>query len=431
MAQITKLALSAVALGLGASLALSGCAAGGPPQASKQPGEKTVIRFAWWGNDTRNKITTQVIEAYEAANPDVDIQGEPTDGGSYWDKVATQVAANDMPDVIQMDEKYISEYGKRGALMDLSSINTADFAEGTVELGEVGDKLVGINIGVNAPALVANPKVFADAGVDLPDDATWTWEDFHAIAKQISAKGGGQTWGSVNPMSVDSTLKAWLRQHGKEQWTAEGQGYTADDVTPFFAFFKELQDDGTFAGASVTAEDEGKALDQTLMATNRVGMATLWSNQLTTMDKATGQDLKLLALPSTTGQMKDAGLWYKAAMYWSASARTKNADEVKKFIDYLSNSTEAGAIMGTERGFPPNLKVREAIAPNYTNSDKKVVAYLDAIQPNLGPTSVVPPQGGGQSPEIQKRHAQNVEFDRGSPASEAKGFHDEVKSVLK
>lgn len=95
----------------------------------------------------------------------MDIVGESTDGGSYWDKVATQVAANDMPDVIQMDEKDISECGKRGALMDLSSINTADFAEGTVELGKVGEKLVGINIGVNAPALVANPKVFADAGV--------------------------------------------------------------------------------------------------------------------------------------------------------------------------------------------------------------------------------------------------------------------------
>ncbi len=45
MASSKKILLSVVTLGLGASLALSGCA-GGTPQASKQPGEKTVIRFA-------------------------------------------------------------------------------------------------------------------------------------------------------------------------------------------------------------------------------------------------------------------------------------------------------------------------------------------------------------------------------------------------
>ena len=426
-----KRLLAALGIGLSASLAFAGCAGGTPAATTKAPGEKTVIRFAWWGNDTRNKLTTQVIEAYEKANPDVDVQGEPTEWGGYWDKLATQVAANDAPDVIQMDEKYISEYGKRGVLMDLGSINTADFAPGTVDVGKVGDKLVGINIGINAPALVANPKVFADAGVPMPNDATWTWDEFHTIAKQISAKGNGQVFGSAGMLSVDSSLKAWLRQHGKEQWTADGQGYQPADVASFYAWGKSLHADGSFPSAALTSEDEGKTLDQTLIAQSKVGMGTLWSSQINAMDKASGQDLALLALPSQTGQMKDAGLWYKASMYWSASARTKNADEVKKFIDYLSNSTEAGAIMGTERGFPPNLKVRSAIEGKFTASDKKVVDYLGKIEPNLGPTSLVPPQGGGQSPDIQKRHAQNVYFDRGTPESEAKAFYDEVKSVIK
>ncbi|QIK71075.1 extracellular solute-binding protein [Propioniciclava coleopterorum] len=431
MATKKKLLTTLTALGVTASLALAGCASGTPTATTKAPGEKTVIRFAWWGNDTRNKLTNQVIEAYEAANPDVDVQGEPTEWGGYWDKLATQVAANDAPDVIQMDEKYISEYGKRGVLMDLASINTADFAPGTVDLGKVGGKLVGINIGINAPILVANPKVFADAGVAMPDDATWTWDDFHKAAQQISAKGGGQVWGSAGMLSVDSTLKAWLRQHGKEQWTETGQGYAAADVADFYAWGKGLHEDGTFPPASVTSEDEGKALDQTLIAQSKVGMGTLWSNQINAMDKASGQDMALLRLPSRTGKAKDAGLWYKASMYWSASARTKNADEVKKFIDYLSNSTEAGAILGTERGLPPNLKVRASIADKFSASDKKVVAFMEKIEPELGPTSVVPPQGGGQSPDIQKRHAQNVYFNRGTPQAEAEGFYNEVKSGLK
>ncbi len=431
MAPKNRLVVSAVALGLAASLALAGCAGGAPQQAEKKPGEKTVLRFAWWGNDNRAKLTQQVIEAYQKANPDVEIKGEPSEGNAYWDKVATQAAASDLPDIIQMDEKYISEYGKRGALLDLASVNTADFAPGTVDLGKVGGKLVGVNIGVNAPALVVNPKVFADAGVTIPDDATWTWDDFATVTKEISTKGNGQVYGSAGLMSVDASLKAWLRQNGKDQWSAEGQAYDAADITKFYAWGKGMHEGGSFPPASVTAEDEGKALDQTLIATNKAGIASLWSNQLNAMDKATGQDLKLMAYPSPTGQMKDAGMWYKAAMYWSASAKTKNADEVKKFIDYLVNSPEAGAIMGTERGVPPNLKVRDAIAPKYSASDKKVVGYLEKLEPNLGKATVVPPQGGGQSPEIQKRHAQNVYFNRGTPEAEAKAFYDEVKSVIK
>ncbi|HHU37890.1 MAG TPA: extracellular solute-binding protein, partial [Propionibacterium sp.] len=106
-----KLAAGVVVLGL----ALAGCGSQAPQQsAAPAPGggsgsgEQVTLRFAWWGNDTRNRMTQEIIEAFEAENPDIKVQGEPGEFSGYWDKLATQVAASDAPDVIQMDDKYIA-----------------------------------------------------------------------------------------------------------------------------------------------------------------------------------------------------------------------------------------------------------------------------------------------------------------------------------
>ena len=204
-----KLAAGVVVLGL----ALAGC--GSPQSGGTTNGQgQTVIRFTWWGNDTRNKLTNDVIAKFEAANPDIDVQGEPGEWSGYWDKLATQVAANDAPDVIQMDEKYIAEYGKRGALLDLEKVGvtTDKFMDGTVDTGRVEGTLYGLNAGINAPVVVANPKVLEAAGVAMPDDTTWTWDDLHRIGKQISEKSASGTYGTQNMSYVEPALRAYLRQ---------------------------------------------------------------------------------------------------------------------------------------------------------------------------------------------------------------------------
>ena len=79
--------------------------------------------------DTRHKTTQKVIDAYQKDHPNVTINGEFGEWSGYWDKLATTVAANDAPDIIQMDEKYLREYADRGALLDLKKAEGLDTAE--------------------------------------------------------------------------------------------------------------------------------------------------------------------------------------------------------------------------------------------------------------------------------------------------------------
>src|SRR5690606_34188528 len=125
------------------------------------------------------------------------ISAEPGDWSGYWDKLATQVASGDSPDVIQMDEGYLAEYSSRDILLDLSTtgLDTSAFDESALEAGRVDGGLYAVNAGVNAPVLLANPDVFAAAGVDMPDDTTWTWDDLVDIAVRISQGTPEGTYG--------------------------------------------------------------------------------------------------------------------------------------------------------------------------------------------------------------------------------------------
>src|SRR6187200_3796759 len=132
------------------TMGLTACApgsSGGGSQGGGGGGGGTNLALAWWGNATRNKNTQAMIDAYMKANPDVKISGQPGEFNSYWDKLATQTAGGQAPDIIQMDMNYISEYGNRGALLDLekNGADTSKFIEGTVDSGKINGQLVGVN----------------------------------------------------------------------------------------------------------------------------------------------------------------------------------------------------------------------------------------------------------------------------------------------
>ena len=59
------------------------------------------LRLIWWGNPERDKRTYAVVDLYKAA-AGADIQPETYAWGDYWQKLATQAAGRNLPDVIQM-----------------------------------------------------------------------------------------------------------------------------------------------------------------------------------------------------------------------------------------------------------------------------------------------------------------------------------------
>jgi multiple sugar transport system substrate-binding protein len=411
---------------------LAACAPGAGGSGNQGGGEDAgaaTMALAWWGNPTRNKNTDAMIAAYTKANPDVKITPQPGEFSSYWDKLATQTAGGTAPDIIQMDMNYISEYGSRGALLDLKDVDTSKFVEGTVESGRINDTLVGVNAGINSAIIFANPKVFEKAKVDLPDDTTWTWDQMMEIGAEVASKAG-VSFGVAELMGSDAMFGTFVRQHGKELFTADGLGFDVAEAQAWYDLMVKGQKAKALGTPAQISEESGKPLDQNAIVTSRAAMQYMNSNQLEAVNAAAGQDMAILRGPSLTGKATERKTWYKASMLWSASAKTKNPEAAVAWIDWFANSQEAADIDKAERGIPPNSELLAEVTPKLSKAQQTVAKYITDIAPEVGATPMAPPPGGGTMAEVLSRNGIDVLFGKVSSADAAKKFVDEVKSNL-
>ena len=394
------------------------------------PAARSICKFAWWGNELRNKNTQASIDAYVKANPNVKIAAQPGEFGSYWDKLATQTAGGQAPDIIQMDMNYISEYGTRQALLDLAKVDVSKFTEGTVDSGKINDILVGINAGVNSVIILGNPKIFEKAKVDVPDDTTWTWDSMIDVAAEVSAKAG-VPFGAVSIFTSDALFSAFVRQNGRELFSAEAVTFEPGDAQAWFDLMVKAQKAKAIGTPQQISEELPKPLDQSAIAVGSTPMQQYNSNQLPAVSKAAGTELLIMRFPSQTGKAADRKAWYKASQLFSASSKTKNPEAVAAFIDWYVNSPESANINLAERGVPCNGEILAEITPKLDKENQAVVKYIADIKPEVGNTPIAPPPGGGTTiASTLQRYATDVLFGRAGTADAAQKFFDEMKSNL-
>lgn len=417
----------AAAAASASALGLSACGGGG----SESADGKATVAFTWWGNDLRNKMTTEAIDAFSKSNPDITIKPQPGEWDSYWDKLATQVAGNTAPDMIQMDMAFISEYGQRGALLDLQDlVDTSKFAESTVEPGMVDGKLVGINAGVNSLVVMTNPELFDELGIEMPDDKTWTWDDYREISAEITNKSGGKMTGSASAFGTDNLLQIWLRQNGADTYGPDGLGFTVDDVVPYLEMMVQFSKEKAIPSAEKISEAAGQSMDQTAFALGKEGFSLYWSNQLAAINETSGRTNVMLRPPTVAGDAMQRNAWYKASMLWSASSRTKNPEAVAKIIDWWVNDEAAAKICLDERGIPANTEMVSAIEVDLTEDGKTVAKFIEEIAPELGENPTTPPPGSSVLGDALTRATDEILFGRQQPRQAAQKFYDEVKSSV-
>lgn len=420
-------------LSLGATAAAAaGLAACGASQPT-DPNAPVALRFAWWGSTSRHEATKKQIAGFEAANTTIKVSGEPGDFAGYFDKLATQTAAGDAPDVITLGGAYVAEYAQRGALLDLGTVKAeldlASWMDATaVTNGQVKGVQYAATTGVNALAVIVNPQLFEAAGVALPDQKSWTWDDFARISAEITAKSPAGTYGSSGTLTHDS-LDCWARQRGESLYTAEGGlGLTVDTVASLLTLSKQMVDQKGAPPATVITEKADVPNEQTLMGTNKAAMMLTWSNGATALSKASGTELQLFDLP---GESPKPGLWLQSSQFYAISAKSKHPEAAAKLINYLLNTTEAGTIVRTDRGVPANATVRTAITPELPAAGKAEVAYVDYQSKKALQQSIIGPAGSTAVADITKRALTDVVFGRATPQDAAKKWFSESEQAIR
>jgi multiple sugar transport system substrate-binding protein len=414
--------------------AVSLAACGSSSSSSSSSGDGKSLTFRWWGGDARNKAYQDALKVFtQKTGIQVTTQYSGYDG--YFDKLNTEFAGGNPPDIIQMDTALVSTYAAKGVLVDLSS-----YVPGTIKLdtiysslrtgGVVDSKNYGIASGAGYAPVLYDSTVLAKLKVTAPSNS-WTWTDFATIAGEISKAWGKGKYGTIDASPDDSgAFQPWLRQRGKDLYTADRKlGFTSDDLTEWFTFWDGLRKSGAACPPNLL-EAAGSATGSHPLIAGQVAMTTGWG--LAQMASLTQHKLGLVLVPRSsdgkTGQQLNSGVLL------SVPAKGKNHASAAKLIDFFLEDDDVIKIMGLTRGLPPSVKAKDLLLPSLTSSQKEDVTYgeyvaTEAAKDGLSAAPTSPP-GYGDVKTALDQAAKQVAFGKQSIAQGVKQFFSDAQKAL-
>ncbi|ASW55259.1 ABC transporter substrate-binding protein [Plantactinospora sp. KBS50] len=413
--------LSLVAATLIAAPLTFGAAACGGDDSSDDPNAPVKISIFWWGGDARAKLTEDALALYTQKHPNVTFEKTWQANKGYFDKLATLVAGGGAPDIFQIDDNYLTEYASRNATLDLTSlqqsgkIDTSKFPESLWKYGVVDGKLAGIASGENTQGLVYDKTLLTKNG--LPEPTTgMSWEEHIAWAQQVTAKTGVP--GTQDPSADYKAFWVWLRQQGKDLYQGTSLGFTAADVTAWFDLWKGARDKKATPSPDVIHEGNATDVTTQLVVTGKADTSWVWANQLPELKKNTNNELGVVAYPGDP-----SGQWARASMYYSVFKGSKHKDAAADVIDFLVNDPEAVKILGTDRGLPSNLDLRQQIADSVDDPAMKLsIQFETEMAGKFGQAPQVPLKGHSTIRSELLKAAEEAQFGRSSSAEAAEQF---------
>ncbi|MBE1494470.1 multiple sugar transport system substrate-binding protein [Amycolatopsis lexingtonensis] len=417
------------ALAVVVPLLLTGVAACGSGSGSGD-GDVT-ITFVWWGSDGRANLTKKAVELFQRKNPKIKVQTSFSAYAAYWEKLATQTAGGKPPDVLNVDTRYLAEYGGRGVLADLNqgagkAISLADVNPELAATGVYQGKRYAVPWAQNTPAMIYDPAAFTAAGADPAKGMTW--QQYADATQKVSAASGFAARGATDFGILDTTLEIWLRQQGKQFYTPEGKlGFTADDLRRYWQLASSFRDAKGASPADVTAS-YNTSPEQAPLGKKLTSSEFAYDNLLPAYQKANGKPLNVAPYPSD--KAGETGQYRRPSMFLAVSARSAQQEAAAKLVDFLVNDAEVGKIVGTDRGLAPNLKVRAQLAGSATGNDKTLYDYEAALEPKLGAAPPVPPKGAGAIQKLLQRTYEEVAFGRMSIDDAVSRFMTEAEKGL-
>lgn len=220
---------SAVLLFITIIFLLSACNQGAKSgEASKKAVEKTVLKVYYWDEVFKNSMD-KIQNDFMAANPDIVIENTVIPFAQYWTKLQTTLNSPSGPDVFWLNYMYSLEFGPKGLLTEVTSIDRSKYPDAALNMFTYNGKLYAVPFMVDTIALYYNKKLFDAAKEPYPSN-DWTWKDMRTAAKRLTIKdaaGNTKQFGVLVQLGSQSGAFNFFLQNGVTI-------YNQDKATPNF-----------------------------------------------------------------------------------------------------------------------------------------------------------------------------------------------------
>lgn len=287
--------------------------------------------------DSRVQAMDQLIEKFEAANPDITVKHTTFPYADYQTRVVAAQVAGQGPDVVQLFYGWVDKFVAGGLIQPL---DPAVFPHAEIESDffpivsamKRGEDYYGLPTAVRSLALFYNKAIFAEAGVEPPTNL----EELLAAAEATTKRdGSGNITSAGITMDMAGQDHHWwrevlIRQNGGVPYDADGNPAYADAAgAAALKFYTDLQTEKNVG--LVGFMDEGQAAF-------RAGMAAMTIDGTFRLGAFASNPFEwgVVELPADANGMRSNYSSYFANAIGS-SAKGEELEAAQKFLAYISS----------------------------------------------------------------------------------------------
>lgn len=383
---------------LALSFALIGCGSDETNSSLNETGEPKENNSTKNENDSKEKITLEVVSTTILEDPEADVEQEIADAfmeehpnveiefigvpmNELHTRLLTMATGNNLPDVFPNNVEYMKQFDEMGIVEDLGPILGDDFIEGfyesNIEDAMIDDKLM-FSPWFSAPmGILYRADWLEEVGETAPE----TWDEFLEVAKAMTIDG--DRWGFALVGSRDGSgtnrFIHILRTFGAEELYRDNGEWVTDigseESIEAFDFFTSLVTEHDVVPPGPTQVSYGEAV--TLIATEKAGMMVTGphtTGAIYSQNPDLEGKLGSIPLPKSTND-KGQHISTLGVMGHSISTSSEHKDIAAEYIKFFAEKKNQIRFNEVTGRMPTRIDAGEEVS----QSDSTFAGFVEAL----------------------------------------------------
>ncbi len=188
----------------------------------------------------------KVAAAFEAENPDIDINIEVVPWDTLLQRLTTDIAGGVAPDLSIIGTRWLLDFAEQGIAEPVDGYLTPEFKSTFIDTfmapSVMDGQIMGLPVAASARAMMINMDLFEEAGAEPPE----TWEQFYEAAQKVSALPDSYGFGMQGKeIETDAYFYYGLWTHGGDILKEDGSsGLDSEAAIAAASLYKQMIDEG-------------------------------------------------------------------------------------------------------------------------------------------------------------------------------------------
>ena len=339
-------------------------------------GRSGLLASTW--DYTSNPRFENIVNAFEAAHPDIKVEVIDIPSADYTTKLSVMLNGGSEVDAFVIkDADTTKSLVDKSQLTDLIESDGVDLTayNGLAENFQFDGQYYALPLYTDYYIMYYNKDIFDAANVEYPSN-DWTWDDFESIAAQLTSGEGNDKIYGAYLHTWQACVESWGIQDGQHTIMDYDTGY--DFFKPYYEMALRMQEDGTIMDYGTLSSDGIHYSGP--FPSGTIGMLPMGTYFMATMiqkvnDGESSINWGVATLPHPEGV--EAGYTVGSTTPIAVNSKSENQEAAWEFVKFATGEEDAAEC--AKAGRIPG-RVNDEILNQIATMDGMPEGAADALQ---------------------------------------------------